>query len=50
MKVDVCIPVYKPEDEFYSLMKRLARQSVKISTLRIVNTCEEFWKIGRAHV
>ncbi|MCR5742141.1 MAG: glycosyltransferase family 2 protein [Lachnospiraceae bacterium] len=44
MKVDVCIPVYKPEDEFYSLMRRLSRQSVRISTLRIVNTCEEFWK------
>ena len=43
MKVDVCIPVYRPGDKFRKLIKRLAVQSLRINALRIVNTCEEYW-------
>ncbi len=41
--VDVCIPVYKPDENFRKLMYRLSRQSHKPDFIRIINTGKEFW-------
>ncbi len=41
--VDVCIPVYKPGDDFKKLMYRLSHQCHRPNCIRIINTDEKFW-------
>lgn len=43
-KVDVIIPVYKPDERFAKLMTRLQRQSYPIHRIILMNTEEEYWK------
>lgn len=42
-KVDVIIPVYKPDEHFTKLMTRLQRQSYPIHRIILMNTGEEYW-------
>ncbi len=44
--VDVCIPVYKPEPAFGTLLKRLAEQDYPIENLWIINTEEQYWDVS----
>ena len=37
-KVDVIIPVYKPDQKFLSLLKRLKRQTYPVNRIIIMNT------------
>lgn len=39
--VDVIIPVYKPDEKFYKLMKRLQKQTVKPNRIFIIQTIDE---------
>lgn len=40
MEVDVIIPIYKPGDEFFSLLNRLYAQTVKIHQIILVHTVD----------
>lgn len=42
-KVDVIIPVYKPDHKFLALMKRLQNQSVPIHRIIIMNTEQKYF-------
>lgn len=53
--VDVIIPVYKPGEEFFELIKRLKKQSYEINRIRVMHTeggefPEEFCKDARIEV
>ncbi len=41
--VDVCIPVYKPDEDFRKLMYRISHQEHRPKCIRIINTDEKFW-------
>lgn len=42
-KVDVIIPVYKPDQKFLSLLKRLKRQTYPVNRIIIMNTDPSCW-------
>lgn len=42
--VDVCIPVYKPDEDLRKLLYRLCRQSYQVNCIRIINTEERYWQ------
>lgn len=42
-QVDICIPVYKPGEEFVRLLSGLTKQTVPIGKIRVVNTGKEYW-------
>lgn len=41
--VDVCIPVYKPGEDFNKLMYRISHQDHRPRCIRIINTDVQFW-------
>ena len=43
MEIDVIIPVYKPGEELFELLRMLKIQSVKPSHIIIMNTEKEYW-------
>ena len=43
MTVDVVIPVYKPGKKFIELMSRLAKQSMPVSKVIVMNTEEKYF-------
>lgn len=43
MKIDVIIPVYKPNDKFLSLLNMLMNQSVSINKIIVANTEKKFF-------
>jgi len=43
MTVDVIIPVYKPDQEFFTLLDRLESQTVKVNQIYIINTEEKYF-------
>ena len=43
MKVDVIIPVYKPDQNFLQLIERLEKQSVPVNRIIIMNTEEKYF-------
>lgn len=42
--VDVIIPVYKPDEKFLCLLKRLEQQTFSVNRVIVVNTDEKYWK------
>ena len=44
MKIDVIIPVYKPEKEFFSLLDRLGHQTVPVQNIILMNTEEKYFQ------
>ena len=44
--VDVIIPVYKPDEKFYLLLKRLGQQTLPVNKVLVINTEERYWKTG----
>lgn len=48
MRADVIIPVYGPDEKFYTLLARLRRQSVKPEKIIIMNTERELWDAAEA--
>lgn len=44
MKVDVIIPVYKPNKDFYKVLDALENQSIKIGHIILMNTEEKYYK------
>ncbi len=45
--VDVVIPVYRPDEKFFELMRRLLLQKRLPRKVYIMNTCEEYWDEAR---
>ena len=43
MTVDVIIPTYKPDQEFFLLLDRLEKQSVSIGQILVINTEEKYF-------
>jgi len=43
-KVDVIIPVYRPELSFRTVLKRLEKQSIRPNRIILMNTEEKFWR------
>ena len=41
--VDVIIPVYRPDDRFFTLLDRLAKQTLKPHRIILMNTEESLW-------
>ena len=41
MKIDICIPVYKPDDKLRQLIEMLFQQSVSVNKIILYNTGEE---------
>ena len=41
--VDVIIPVYRPGERFYSLLRMLAVQTLPVERLILINTEESLW-------
>ena len=44
MKIDVIIPVYKPEKRFLELISRLEKQTLKPNRIIIMNTEEKYFE------
>ncbi|MBQ7536245.1 MAG: glycosyltransferase [Stomatobaculum sp.] len=44
--VDVIIPVYRPDDRFFKLMDRLAKQTVRPHRIILMNTEESLWEMA----
>ena len=44
MKVDVIIPLYKPDDRFESLLKRLHKQTYPVNRIIVVNTGRKYYE------
>lgn len=44
--VDVIIPVYKPDEKFFLLLKRLGQQTLPVNKILVINTEERYWKPG----
>lgn len=44
MKVDIIIPVYKPDDTFCLLLQRLREQTFVVHRLILLNTEEDLWE------
>lgn len=44
LKVDVIIPVYKPDSRFEELLRRLSRQTYQIHRVIVMNTDRSFWE------
>ena len=44
MKIDVIIPTYKPGEELFELLRRLARQSVPVNRVILMNTEKSYFK------
>ena len=42
-EVDVIIPVYRPDDRFFTLLDRLAKQTVRPRRIILMNTEEALW-------
>ena len=42
-EVDVIIPVYRPDDRFFTLLDRLAKQTVRPRRIILMNTEESLW-------
>ena len=45
MKIDVIIPVYRPDEHLLSLFHMMARQSLKPDRVIIINTEQKYWDI-----
>lgn len=45
MKVDIVIPTYKPTTEFFTLIQKLKKQSMKVNKIIIMNTEEKYFNI-----
>ena len=43
-KVDVIIPVYKPDKQWKELITRLKAQTYPINRILVMNTEEQYWK------
>ena len=43
MKVDVIIPVYKPDQNFLQLIERLEKQTIPVNRIIIMNTEEKYF-------
>lgn len=43
-KLDVIIPVYKPDKQFFTLLERLCRQTVEVNRIIIMNTEEKYFQ------
>jgi len=41
--VDLVIPVYKPQEEFVTLLRLIEKQSVKVHKIILMNTEKEYW-------
>lgn len=46
MTIDVVIPVYRPDEKFIELLRKLCEQSVPIGQIICINTAEEFWPVS----
>ncbi len=44
MTVDVIIPTYKPDKSFFTLLDRLADQTVKVENVIVINTEEKYFQ------
>ncbi len=44
MKIDVCIPTYKPDQRFLVLLDRLAAQSIPVQKVILYNTEEKYFE------
>ena len=44
MKIDVIIPVYKPEDSFLEVLERLENQTIPIQNIILMNTEEKYYE------
>lgn len=44
VKIDVIIPVYRPEKEFFSLLDRLEHQTIPVQNIILMNTEEEYFE------
>lgn len=44
MKIDVIIPLYKPNEELFELLERLNKQSVPIQNIILMNTEEKYFE------
>ena len=44
MKIDVIIPVYRPEKEFLLLLDRLERQTIPVQNIILMNTEEKYFE------
>lgn len=44
LKVDVIIPVYKPDSRFDELLRRLSKQTYQIHRVIVMNTERSFWE------
>ena len=45
--VDVIIPVYRPDDRFFTLLDRLAKQTVRPRRIILMNTEESLWDAAK---
>ncbi len=45
-KVDVIIPVYKPDDKFTRLVQRLQKQTFRPNRIIVVNTERKYWDMA----
>ncbi|MCI9146687.1 MAG: glycosyltransferase family 2 protein [Hungatella sp.] len=46
-KVDVLIPVYRPDGRFGRLLQMLGRQTYKVNQIIVINTEKQYWDEGR---
>ena len=46
-EVDVIIPVYRPDDRFFTLLDRLAKQTVRPRRIILMNTEESLWDAAK---
>ena len=44
MKIDVIIPTYKPGEELFCLLDKLAQQSIRPNKVILMNTEKSFFK------
>ena len=47
MKIDVIIPIYKPDEGLFTLLDRLLEQSVPIHRIILMNTGREYFDKGK---